>query len=70
MRDTVSPGLCSQARLLVEGLSCIQLSCWPKGSYGNSQTIQADAKIEGCSLQTDSGSRCQGQHPHNSLNME
>lgn len=44
----------SQARLPVEGLGCIQLSCSPKWSHRNPQTTQTGAKTEGCFLQTDS----------------
>jgi hypothetical protein len=46
---------CCQERLTLEGLICIQLSHWQRGSHENSQTTQAFAKTKGCSLQTDSG---------------
>lgn len=32
-----------------------QLSCCPRVSYGNPQTIQDVTKMKGCSLQTDLG---------------
>ena len=44
-----------QARLLLERLGCIQLSCWPRGSHENLETTQADAKTKGCSLKTAIG---------------
>lgn len=44
---------CSQARLQVAGLGCIYLSCWSRGSHGDPQTSKADARTEGCSIQTD-----------------
>lgn len=40
-------GFCNQAWISMPGLEYIPLSCWPKGP------IQADARTEGCSLQTD-----------------
>lgn len=43
---------CSQARCPVDGLDCIQLSCWPRGSHRNPQTVQADATTKGCALKT------------------
>lgn len=47
---------CSQARLPVEVLGCICLSCWLKGSCGDDlPTIQVAAITEDCSLQTVSG---------------
>jgi hypothetical protein len=46
---------CSQASLPVEGLGCNQLSCCPKRSNGNHQTIQTVAKTNGCPQKTDSG---------------
>lgn len=44
---------CSQARLPVDGVGCIQLSCWPKESHRNPQNPRADAKTQGCSLRAD-----------------
>lgn len=46
---------CFQVRLPVAGLGYIQLSCWQKGSHGNSQTTQAVTKTKGCFTKTDSG---------------
>ena len=51
---------CCQARLPVAELGCSQLSCWPKGSPGNSQTTQAVAKTRDCSLQINSGASLLG----------
>ena len=45
---------CTQARLPVEGMYYIQLSCWPRGFHGNSQATQADAKTNGSSAQAHS----------------
>jgi hypothetical protein len=61
---------CNHTRLPVAGLGCIQLNYWPWWSYGNPQTMHAIAKIPSCSLPTIKGHHCQGQHSHNSLNME
>ena len=46
---------CHQTQLLVPGLGCIQLSCWPRGSHENPQTTQAVANTMGCSMKNDSG---------------
>lgn len=43
---------CSQVSLPVDGMGCIQLSCWLSGSRRNPQTAQADAKAQGCFLVT------------------
>ena len=44
---------CHPMKLPVLGIGYIQLSCWPKGSHGNSQTTQAVVRTIGCSSQTD-----------------
>lgn len=44
---------CSQTRLSVTKLLCIRLSCWPNSFHGDSQTTEANARSEACSLQTD-----------------
>jgi hypothetical protein len=44
---------CHQMKLPVLGIGYIPLSCWPKGSHGNSQTTQAVVRTIGCSSQTD-----------------
>ena len=58
---------CSQARLPVVGLGCIQLSHCPRGSHKNpqSRTLQGQ-KVALCKLTI--APHCLGQHPQNSLN--
>lgn len=46
--------LCSQVRFPVAGLGFIRLGRWLRGSCGDHQMTQVDARTEGCSLQTDS----------------
>ena len=60
MVDTTDPldNSCHQMKLPVLGIGYIPLSCWPKGSHGNSQTTQAVAKTVSCSPQTDGKAHC------------
>lgn len=41
-------------KLPVVELGCIQMSCWPRGSYGKSPSIHVVAKTKVCSPQNDS----------------
>lgn len=40
------------------------------GFHGDTQTTQADVRVEGLSLKTDRGAHCQGQRPYTSLNVK
>lgn len=53
-----------QMKHSVSGLGYILFSCWPMGSHGNPQTIQAVAKAIGCCLQTDSKTLLQKTSAH------
>jgi hypothetical protein len=61
------PSLLGKASIGATGLHVIDLLA--KGSCGNPQTTQVDAKTKDCSPQTSIGSHCQGPNPQNSVNM-